>query len=175
MPNRFLRLAALVAVLAPAAHAQTRVGYVDTEYIFGKMPEYQTVQQQLNRQAQQWEGELQNLRRDVDEAFREYQARELLYTSEERQRRRDEIARQEEEIDRLRTKYFGPEGDYFNQQQTLMQPIQERLLAAIEKVAEEQNFDYVFDKGGDFLFLYARPQYNVSDRVLEELGIDVQR
>lgn len=173
--NRLFSLVALVCLLVPAASAQQRVAYVDTEYIFGRLPEYQTVQQQLNRQAQQWEGELQELRREVDELFREYQARELLYTSEERQRRRDEIVRQEEEIERLRTRYFGPEGEYFTQQETLMRPLQERLLEAIEAVAEDQNFDYVFDKGGDYLFLFARPQFDLSDRVLEELGVDVQR
>ena len=175
MLNRFLLGVVLAAVLVPAAAAQQRMAYVDTEYIFGKMPEYQTVQQQLNRQAQQWEGELQNLRREVDDLFREYQARELLYTADERQRRRDDIVRQEEEIERLRTRYFGAEGQYFTDQQSLMRPLQERLVTAIEKVAEDQNFDYVFDKGGDFLFLFARPQYNLSDLVLEELGIDVQR
>ena len=173
--NRIFSLVALFCLLAPAASAQQRVAYVDTEYIFGRLPEYQTVQQQLNRQAQQWEGELSELRREVDELFREYQARELLYTSEERQRRRDDIVRQEEEIERLRNRYFGPEGEYFTQQETLMRPLQERLLEAIEAVAEEQNFDYVFDKGGDFLFLFARPQYDLSDRILEELGVDVER
>ena len=170
-----LLFALLGLALAPVVGAQQRVAYVDTEYIFGKLPEYQSVQQQLNRQAQQWENELQERRRVVDELFREYQARELLYTSEERQRRRDDIVRQEEEVERLRERYFGPEGEYFTQQQTLMRPLQERLLEAIETVAEDQNFDYVFDKGGDYLFLYARAQYDLSDRVLEELGVDVQR
>lgn len=173
--RRILLLAVLGIALAPAAGAQQRLAYVDTEYIFTKLPEYQTVQQQLNRQAQQWESELQERRNEVDELFREYQSRELLYTSEERQRRRDDIVRQEEEVERLRERYFGPEGEYFTQQQTLMRPLQERLLEAIETVAEDQNYDYVFDKGGDFLFLYARTQYDLSDLVLEELGVDVQR
>ena len=171
----FLFLAAFVLALVPAAGAQQRVAYVDTEYIFGKLPEYQTVQQQLNRQAQQWESELQERRREVDELFREYQARELLYTSEERQRRRDDIVRQEQDVERLRQRYFGPEGEYFTQQQTLMRPLQERLLEAIETVAEDRNYDYVFDKGGDFLFLFARAEFDLSDLVLEELGVDVQR
>ncbi len=174
--TRFISVSLLLALCAvPAALAQQRVAYVDTEYIFGKLPEYQTVQQQLNRQAQQWEGEMTERSREVADLFREYQARELLYTNDERQSRRDEIARAEEEVDRLRTRYFGPEGEYFTQQTTLMRPLQERLLEAIEKVAEEQNFDYVFDKGGDYIFLYARPQYNLSDMVLSELGVEVQR
>lgn len=56
-----------------------------------------------------------------------------------------------------------------------MRPIQDRILTAIEEVATEEGYDYVFDKAGDFLFLFTRSQYDLSDRVLEELGIDVDQ
>jgi outer membrane protein len=52
-----------------------------------------------------------------------------------------------------------------------MRPAQERLLAAIEVVAEEGDYDYIFDRAGEYLFLYTRPRNNVTDLVLEELGI----
>lgn len=162
------------AVVAPTSLAQQRIGYVDSEFILSNTPEYATVQQQLDRMAQEWQEELEARRDEVDEMFREYQARELLYTSEERQRKRDEIMRAEDEVERLRMQYFGPEGDLFEQQERLMRPIQEKVLAAIEEVAEREGYDYVFDKGGDYLFMYAREQYDLSEDVLEELGIDLE-
>lgn len=79
----------------------------------------------------------------------------------------------EDEVDRLRDRYFGPEGELFQQQNQLMRPLQERILEAIEEVATREGYDYVFDKNGDFVFLFTRAQYDLSDRVLEELGIDV--
>lgn len=162
------------AVVAPTSTAQQRIGYVDSEFILSNTPEYATVQQQLDRMGQEWQEELESRRDEVDEMFREYQARELLYTSEERQRKRDEIMRAEDEVERLRMQYFGPEGDLFEQQERLMRPIQEKVLAAIEVVAEREGYDYVFDKGGDYLFMYAREQYDLSEDVLEELGIDLE-
>jgi outer membrane protein len=158
---------------AGVSSAQQRIAYIDSEYILSKTPEYATVQQQLDRMAQEWQGEVEAKQREVDEMFREYQARELLYTNEERQRRREDIVRAEEEVERLRMQYFGPEGELFAQQESLMRPIQERILKAVEEVAVAGNYDYVFDRSGDYLFMYAREQYNLSDRVLEELGIDV--
>ena len=155
--------------------AQQRIAYVDSEYILTRIPEYQTVQQQLDRMAADWENDLEDRQREVEQDFRAYQARELLYTAEERQRRRNEIMQAEEEVERLRMKYFGPEGDLFVQQEQLMRPIQDRILTAIEEVATEEGYDYVFDKAGDFLFLFTRSQYDLSDRVLEELGIDVDQ
>jgi outer membrane protein len=183
-PPYFLRMSAgrlvipcllvLAVGLAPAAQAQQRIGYVDSDYILSKVPEFATIQQNIDRLTQEWEKELETNQSTVDELFREYQARELLYTNEERKRKREEIMQAEQDMERLRMRYFGPDGELYTQQDNLMRPLQERVLEAIEKVAAEEGFDYIFDKSGDFLFLFAREQHNVSDRVLEELGIDLE-
>lgn len=174
MLRRLLPVTAMLVAALPAA-AQQKIAYIDSEYILSRIPEFATVQQEIDRLANDWDRELAEQQKEVDAMFQEYQARELLYTNEERNRRREEIMRAEDEVERQRVKYFGPDGDLFVQQEQLMRPIQERILAAIEEVATADGYDYVFDKAGDFLFLYARPQYDLSDRVLEELGIDVEQ
>jgi outer membrane protein len=171
---RILAIGWLAWSAAGTAYAQQKIGYVDSDYILGKIPEFATIQQNIDRQTQEWEKELEESQKGVDEMFREYQARELLYTNEERKRKRDEIMQAEQEMERLRMRYFGPDGELYTQQDNLMRPLQERVLEAIEKVAAEEGFDYIFDKSGDFLFLFAREQHNLSDRVLEELGIDLE-
>ena len=163
----------LVTMFAVApVYAQQKVGYVDSEYILEQLPEYATVQQQIDRTAQEWQQEIEEQRNEVDELFREYQARELIYTNDQRQRERDEIIQAEEEVERLRMQYFGPEGRLFQEQERLVRPVQESVLEAIEAVAIRDGYDYVFDKGGDYIFMYARDQFDLSDDVLEELGID---
>lgn len=164
----------IVAILAVApVYAQQKVGYVDSEYILEQLPEYATVQQQLDRTAQEWQQEIEEQRSEVEELFREYQARELIYTNDQRQRERDEIIQAEEEVERLRMQYFGPEGRLFQEQERLVRPVQESVLEAVEAVAVRDGYDYVFDKGGDYIFMYARDQLDLSDDVLEELGIDI--
>jgi len=170
------RIVVLVLIMlfgVKASTAQQKLGYVDSEYILTKTPEYVTIQQQLDRTAEEWNSELTKLGQELDQKFKDYQARELLYTNDERQRRRQEIMSAEEDLDNRRASYFGPDGEIFTQQEQLMRPIQERVLTAIEEVATQEGFDYIFDKSGDFLFLYARDQWNISDQVLEELGIDI--
>lgn len=167
-------LAALLMATAGTAVAQNKIGYIDSEFILGRMTEYTQVQQQVDRLAQEWQGQVEESQREVDRLFQEYQARELLYTNEERQRKREEILAAEDDVERLRMQYFGPEGQLFQQQEALMRPIQEKVLEAVEVVAQRGGFDYVFDKnGGSFLFLYARENLNLSEDVLEELGIEV--
>jgi len=166
---------ALLLVSPSVAMAQQKIGYVDSDYILAELPEFATIQQNLDRMATDWEAELSTTRAEVDELFQQYKARELLYVAEERQRKREEIIQAEESLERDRMKYFGPEGELFTQQEQLMRPLQERILTAIEEVAAEEGFDYIFDKnGGEVLFLFARQEHNVSDRVLEKLGIDLE-
>lgn len=166
-------LVAALLLVPGAASAQQKLGYVDSEYILGKTPEYATIQQQVDRMAQEWQGEIERRQREIDELFQEYQSRELLYTREEREQRREEILRAEGELERLRMQYFGPEGQLFQEQERRMRPLQERILTAIEEVASSEGYDYVFDKKGDYLFMYTREQFDLSNQVLKELGIDV--
>lgn len=155
--------------------AQQKIGYIDSDYILSQMPEYEAVQKKIDQLASEWRNELEKRQKEVDEMFKEYQARELLYTEKERKAKREEIMRAEEEIEQLRSSYFGPEGKLFQRQEELMQPLQERVLEAVETIAAQEEYDYVFDKaGGEVLFMYATEEHDLSDQVVEELGIDVE-
>src|SRR5690625_3999729 len=122
----------LAATTAVDANAQQRIGYVDSAYILEQTPEFATVQQQIDRLAQEWRDELDNRRRSLDDLFREYQARELLYTDEERRQRQDEIMQMEDELKRARMQYLDPEGELFPQPESPKRTIQEHATAAME-------------------------------------------
>jgi len=168
-------LLAVVLLAVPAeAAAQQQIAYIDSEYILNQTPEYATIQQKIDRLEEQWREELQQRRDTVRQMYRAFESRELLYTEEERRQRRQEIQQAEQELENLRQRYFGPEGELYQRQRDLMRPLQERILTAVEEVATSEGYDYVFDKSGEFLFMYARDQYDVSNQVLRELGIDAR-
>jgi outer membrane protein len=154
--------------------AQQKIGYVDTEYVLKNMPEYTTVQQKLDKLEQQWRQEIEKKQKEVRSLEQEFEARELLYTEEERTRKQEAIDKARKEVEQLRQQYFGPNGQLYSRQQELMRPIQERVLEATESVATEGGYDYIVDKKGETLFLYAKEEHDLSDRVLRELGINVE-
>ena len=164
-------VAAFVAAAAPA-HAQQRLAFVDSEAILRALPEYLTARQQVDRLGAEWQAELEAMQAEIDELVRAFEARELLYTEVDRQRALDEIAGRRTEMTQYRRRQFGPEGELFRQEQQLLRPIQERVLEAVEAVADDGNYDFVFDRSGDLVFLFARDAHNVTDLVLVELGID---
>jgi len=169
-------LGAVVSLVGPRlGQAQQRIGYVDTEYILNQMPEYATVQQKLDRLEKQWRSEIQKQRERVQKLEREFEARRVLYTEAERKRQRKTIEAAKSKVERLRQRYFGPDGELYSRQQELMRPLQERVLAAVEDVATEAGYDYVLDKKGETLFLYARDEHDLNEQVLRELGVATGR
>jgi len=163
--------ALLVWGYAQQALAQQRIGYVDTQSILEKLPEYSSVQQKLDELEGKWRAEIEDQKENVQKLRDEYQASELLYTEEERKQKRRAIQEAQQEIEQLRQRYFGPEGRLYSRQKKLMRPIQKRVLSAAEEVATEEGYDYVFDKSEKVLFLYARDEHNLNEQVLRKLGI----
>ena len=170
--TRLLPLFALVMLALPA-EAQQKIGFVDSERILDLMPDYRTTQQEVDRLATQYQAEVDAITRDADGRQADFAARELLYTPEERDRVLGEIASRRQAGEALRRRYFGPEGELFREQQSRLRPVQERLLAAVESVAADGDYDYVFDRTGDYVFLYAKPRNDLTERVLDELGLTV--
>lgn len=176
--SRYLLIAVLVITGwsgADATRGQQKIGYVDTEYVLSNMPEYATVQEKLDKLEQQWRTEIEKKQKEVKTLEQEFAARELLYTEEERKQKKQAIEKAQRGVEQLRQKYFGPEGELYSRQKALMRPIQERILKATENVATADGYDYVVDKKGETLFLYAKEEHDLSDRVLRELGINVEQ
>ena len=163
---------ALVALAAVPAQAQ-KLAFIDSERVLELMPEYRTAQQDVERLATQYQAEIDAVTRDADSRQADFAARELLYTSDERTRVLGEIASRRQAAEALRRRYFGPEGDLFREQQSRLRPVQERLLVAVETIATDDDYDFIFDRTGEYVFLYARPRNDLTERVIEELGLTV--
>ena len=170
MHVRSLLVLATLLSVAPAA-AQQKIAHIDSEAVLQRLPEFQSAQQEIERLTTQYQGEVDALSREAEALEREFSARELLYTEQERQTKQGEIAAKRQEVEALRRRYFGPQGELVRDQQQRLRPIQERVLDAVETVADEAGYDYVFDRAGDFVFLFAKPQHDLTERVLDELGV----
>ena len=154
--------------------AQTqKTGYIDSEFILSKLPDYSGVEQRLATIVQGWATEIDNIEKEIQELKRDLQAKEILYTEQVRKDKQDEIDRKAADKERLVQSKYGPDGEYYKTQETLLEPIQQKIMIAVRTVAERGNYDFVFDRAGDFLFLYTKPQWNLSNDVLKELGIEV--
>ena len=170
MKRFFCAFAFLGLLLAGPAQAQ-RLGYIDTEFIMSKMPEYTQAQTELNKLSDTWQKEIEAQQKDIDKMYRTYQAEEVVLTEPMKKKRQDEMLKKEQELKAYRTKQFGYEGQIFKKRQELNKPVQDKIFEAVEKVVKAKKLDIVFDKASDLTMIYTNPTFDYTEYVLEELGL----
>ena len=168
---RTLSLSLLVWVLAINSSFAQKFGYVDTNYILGRLPEYGEAQKEIEKLAQAWEAEIQEMYKEAESMEASFQAEEVLLTVDMRTDRQLEIDRQWKEIKDYQKQVFGFEGLYFLKKKELIKPVQDKVFEAVERVAKNNRLQIVFDKSGDLVMIYTDPIHDYTDYVLEELGI----
>lgn len=160
---------AIFAVSLSASMAQ-RFAYVDTEYILNKIQDYNDAQKKLDGMATVWQEEIDAKFDEVKKMYNKYLAEEFLLTDEMKRQREDEIIKKEKEANELQRQRFGFEGDLFKKRQELIQPIQEKVYNAIEKIATSLGYDFIFDKAsGGATLLYTNSKYDLSEQVLKSI------
>src|SRR5690606_8278003 len=147
-----------------------RFAFVDTEYILKHIPEYNSAQKQLDDLSIKWQEEVDKRFAEIEELYKQYQEQHVLLSEDMRRKKEDEIILKEQETKEFQRLKFGYEGDLFKEKIRLIQPIQEKVAAAIEQIAAEQAFDIILDKSGEVVFLYANPRLDKSDDVIVKLG-----
>lgn len=148
-----------------------RFGYIDTNYILEKMPDYKKAQDEINQLSVAWEKEIVDMDKKVQAMYSALQAEQVLLTDAMRTERTDEIRKKEVELKDYQKKVFGFGGLFFLKKQELTKPIQDKVWDAVDKIAKQKNLHIVFDKAGELTMIYTDPRYDYTDFVLDELGL----
>ena len=148
-----------------------RFGYIDTDFILNKMPEYKKAQEEVDRLSQLWEKEIMAMSKGIEAMYGSLQAEQVLLTDAMRKERTDAIKKKEAELKEYQKKVFGFGGLVFLKQQELIKPIQDKVWDAVDKVAKKNSLAIVFDKSGELVMIYTDPRYDYTDFVLDELGL----
>ncbi len=148
-----------------------RFAFVDSDYILKHIPDYLSVQKQLNALQDDWQKQVDAKFAEVDRLYKAYQADEVLMTPDMKKHREDEIAQKEKEAKDFQRLKFGPDGELTQRSNALIKPIQARIAKAIQAVAESDNLDMIFDKNSEVIMLYANPRYDKSADVITKLGL----
>jgi outer membrane protein len=148
-----------------------RFGYVDTDFVLNKMPDYKKAQEEINQLSDAWEKEIQDIAKKIEAMYNALQAEEVLLTDEMKKERTDAIKKREGELKEYQKKVFGFGGLFFLKKQELIKPVQDKVWDAADKVAKQNNLAIIFDKAGELVMIYTDPRYDYTDFVLDELGL----
>lgn len=143
---------------------------VNTDYVLRSIPEYSNAQKRLDKYVEDWQHELEEKISELEGLRVEFEQESYLLPDNLKKRRQEEIKSKEQEVKGLQQQRFGVGGDLDKKRAELLKPVQDRVFATIERVAQEKNYAFVFDKAGSPAVLFASKKYDISDEVLDLLG-----
>jgi outer membrane protein len=171
MKKLFLLLFLVVIPFSGFIYGQLKIGYVDSDSIMDKFADAQDARQKLDAIIQEWQTELTKLENNWKSKYDDYEKRKLIMTDQTRAETESELIKLEKQIGDYREKKFGTNGELFQKQDEIMKPVQNKVFTAIKDVAKDENLDFIFDRSGDVMLLFAKDEYDVTALVLEKLKL----
>jgi outer membrane protein len=163
-------LTALVIVFSTTITFSQKIGYVDSDYILSKIPEYKAAQSEMDKTSVDWQKEIEAKYSEIDKLYKIYQAESVLLTDDMKKKRENEIINKEKEVKELQKSRFGVDGELFKKRMELVKPIQDKVYSAVKQVAERSGLAFIFDKAGQISMLYTNNKYDKSEDVLTFMG-----
>ena len=165
----FLIVLGLLAVIPLQAQRGVRIGYIDMEYLLSQMNSYQKATADLEEKSKAWKDEISQKQDEIKKIEEEFEAEKPLLTPSLIEERIDDLEYEKNKLKEYQQKRFGPQGDWFVQQQNLIQPIQDQVLSIVQQIADKKKYDFVFDRSSDVFMLYSEKKYDISELVLKNI------
>lgn len=172
MKKLHLILSIVILCLSSSVFAQLKIGFVDSDTIMDNLPDVQDTRQKLDQIIRDWQNELRGMESDYKKQKDDFDKSSLIMTDQTRIEAQKKLSELNNKISEFRDKKFGPNGELFQKQDELMKPVQNRIFNAIQEIATDEDLDFVFDRSGDILLLYAKNEYDITAKVLEKLQLE---
>ena len=162
----------LFFALTLGSYAQ-KYALVDIEYILKHIPEYDMANQELGNVGEQWQGEIETMQKEVQDMYKAYQANVGSLSASEKTKRENAIVAKESELQQLRNKYFGADGEMFKRREALIKPIEDAVYNAVKEISLLNGYKAVIDRASATSMIFASPDIDISDEVLAKLGYSI--
>jgi len=149
-----------------------RVAFINSAMIRNTFPEAQQAEQRISSFVDEWKREISIMQKNIDNLEFEINKNRLIWTEEEKANKEKELRELREQNDGYAKAKFAPNGEYDLIVRQIMLPVDQKIAAAVQKVANQKNFDIVFDQSVQPL-AYVNFKYDLTLDVLKELGVDI--
>ncbi len=163
-----IMMIALSMMIATGISAQTqKFGHIDSDALLELMPEKTQAEKSMEAFAKEFQGALEAMAKEYEAKVADYQAKEKDMTALVKQTKVKEIT----DLERRIQEFQGQaQGEIQKKEQELLAPIIEKARKAIDAVATEKGYTYVFDNSSGVL-LFAKDSENIMAEVKAKLGL----
>ncbi len=168
--KKLILLLVVLAVGVPG-FTQTKIGYVNVEYIIVKHPSIKSIQSELQVERENYEKMIMDKEKEL-QALQEKVQNEAVPLSERQYAQQELQLKYGQYQERLK----AIDENLALKQEELMAPIYDSLQKSIDAVAKQNNYDYILSEGanGTPTILYSKNKSdNITVKVLEYMKIPV--
>jgi outer membrane protein len=160
----------LFAAVLMQAQTQQKLGYVDSQVILTQFPEAIKAQGDLDALTSRWSNQLDSMTQAYQGALNDYKKQENTMPEDKKLSFQQSIIQQEQSIRDFQKQKFGQQtGEIYKKQEEIFNPVKQKIYKTIQEVAKEENMQFVFDKSGDIILLYADTAFDITYKVLDKL------
>ena len=162
----------LFVLISTSLFAQNdlKIGYVDSQIILTQLPEAIKAQSDLDALTKKWSDQLDSMTLSYQQLLADYQKQAGTMNDEQKLSKQQELIAMEQQILGFRNQKFGqPNGEIYLKQEEIFEPVKRKIYAGIEQVAKGEGMQFVFDKSGDIVLLYADSAFDITFKVLDNL------
>ena len=153
-----------------AAVAQQKIGFVNSSKIFQEIPEAKDAQKRLEAIAKPIQDEIEKREKNIQDKVDEYKKKESLMNEDAKKKEVQAINDMDQKLREYKLEKLGNDGELAKQQDKILSPIKDRILKAIEKIAKEQKYSFVFDQTETVrVMLYGEASADLTYKVIDRL------
>ena len=166
--KRLILTIALMLGVAAMASAQN-YAVVNSEKIFKSIESYNAAISELDKLANDYQAEVDKQFEEVETLYNKYMERRSELNAASQQATEQKILEMEQAAATYQESIFGTDGTLMKKRLELIQPIQQRVFAAIEEYAKKKGFDMIIDVAQNATMLYYSPKADHTQVVIEML------
>lgn len=171
MKKILLSIVTLMMSVGALMAQEANYALIDMQYLMGKIPQYKSATEQIEKQSEGWSKEIQKLQEDAKNLYIRYQRDLNSMSPDDRVKLENAIVKLEDQAADLQQKYFGREGELMKLQTKLLKPIQDKIYEAVKLISQRRGYLIVFDRASSVgSIIYADPAADISNDVLSVLG-----
>ncbi|HEY5406394.1 MAG TPA: OmpH family outer membrane protein [Ginsengibacter sp.] len=142
-----------------------KIGYISADEVIQLMPEAATVQQQLDEYQQSLYKNADDQKTALNDAVQKFYKDSATMSPSLKEVKRTDLQKQVSDLSGMDQKI---QNQFEQKRQELSLPIQKKLQAAIEDVAKENGYTYVFPREA---LIYMPPSSDIGPLVRKKLGL----
>jgi outer membrane protein len=159
-----------MALFTPELFSQEilKIGHVNMSEIMTSLPESDSARMLLEKDTKELQQMLENMQVEYNKLIDDFDKNEAAYSELIKENKRNEIAGVQDKISKFQQ---NAQQQLQQRNNELIQPILQKIQKAIDKVATQEKFTYIFDISQGIVVYVSPDSHDINSLVISELGV----